>query len=48
MKTGSLSNRVVLLLGSTIVLVLSIAALLMDHLVDAEMEQRFDSRAVQC
>lgn len=43
MKTGSLSNRVVLLLGSTIVLVLSIAALLMDHLVDAEMEQRFDS-----
>lgn len=42
MKTRSLSSRVVLLLGIAIMLILASAALLMDHLVDAEMAQRFD------
>lgn len=41
MKTWSLSKRLVLLLGIAIVVVLGGAALLMDHLVDAEMERRF-------
>jgi signal transduction histidine kinase len=41
-KTRSLSGRIALLLGTATVLFLGAAALLMDHMVDADMSQRFD------
>ncbi|HET8554421.1 MAG TPA: ATP-binding protein [Rhodanobacteraceae bacterium] len=43
MMTRSLSGRVALLVGVAIVLVLGAASLGMDHLVDAEMQHRFDA-----
>lgn len=42
MKSHSLSVRVALLLGVSIVLIVSAAAIVMDRLVDTEMVQRFD------
>jgi signal transduction histidine kinase len=41
-KTRSLSGRIALLLGTATVLFLGAAALLMDHMVDADMSRRFD------
>lgn len=42
MKIRSLSTRIALLLGAATVLILGAAAVAMDHMVDAEMGQRFD------
>jgi signal transduction histidine kinase len=42
MKTRSLSGHVAVLVGIAAALVLGVAALIMDHLVDREMGQRFD------
>lgn len=43
MKPLSLANRVALLVALTAVILLGAAAIVMDHLVDAEMQRRFDS-----
>lgn len=43
MRTRSLSGRIALLLGTATVLFLGAAALLMDHMVDADMSRRFDA-----
>lgn len=43
MKTRSLSGRVAMLLVCATILVLGTAALVMDHMVDAEMGRRFDA-----
>lgn len=43
MNAHSLSGRVTLLVGMAAALILGTAALLMDHLVDDEMGQRFDN-----
>ena len=43
MNVRSLSSRIALMLGVAVTLILGGAALLMDHMIDAEMAQRFDA-----
>ncbi|GAB3036891.1 MULTISPECIES: ATP-binding protein [Oleiagrimonas] len=42
-RLDSMASRIALMIGVSIVILLGLAALTMDHLVDAEMEQRFDA-----